>query len=89
MRAGIDNPAVVQALNARFIEFENSLEDMYGVFAPQRRALGVFDFRSRKLDRVADERRDGAAYVVVSGHFPRAVEARAAGGLSTDHPRFI
>ena len=29
MRAGIDNPAVVQALNARFIEFENSLEDMY------------------------------------------------------------
>ena len=60
MRAGIDNPAVVQALNARFIEFENSLEDMYGVFAPQRRALGVFDFRSRKLDRVADERRDGA-----------------------------
>ena len=48
MRAGIDNPAVVQALNARFIEFENSLEDIYGVFAPQRRALGVFDFRSRK-----------------------------------------
>ena len=57
MRASIDNSALVQALNLRLIKFEYGLEDMFCVFAPQRRTLRILDLRFRKLDRVADERR--------------------------------
>ncbi len=60
MRAGIDNSALVQALNLCLIKFEYGLEDMFRVFAPQRRTLRILDLRFRKLDRVTDERRNGA-----------------------------
>ena len=89
MRAGIDDSALVQALNLCLIKFEYSLEDMFGVLAPQRRALRIFDFRFRKLDRVADERRDGAGrmrqidlqfpmdHLRMSKHLVQAIDRRA------------
>lgn len=89
MRAGIDNSALVQALNLCLIKFEYGLEDMFRVFAPQRRTLRILDLRFRKLDRVADERRDRAGrmrqidlqfsmdHLRMSKHLVKPVDRRA------------
>ena len=55
-----------------------------GESSPQPKAKQVY-----RKSSFGGLRRDSASYVVVSDHLPRAVESRAAGGLSTDHPRFI